>query len=120
MARRIIVFGRKLCSGCQELKQALTEAGADFDYYSLDTPVKCYDKDDPASRTEWAKAREAYMNAVLYAGILNDPHLPIVVLTEGDPYDNASYERVSVLTEDGHVDLSLIPIEKSLKQKELL
>lgn len=57
-----VIFGKEMCSGCQELKKELTKKGEKFKYYDID--------------------KDAEGLAILaYKGLINNP-LPIVLEEE--------------------------------------
>ena len=119
MKEKLVIFGRKMCFGCQELKGLLTAAHIPHEYHSLDTPDVDYDSGDSHSLAVWAKARGAQVQAASYHGILNNPQLPIVLKVRGDPYEETdAFERINVLTPEGQIDLSQLQIGDH-KQREI-
>ncbi|MBW2093303.1 MAG: hypothetical protein JRI80_00305 [Deltaproteobacteria bacterium] len=75
MTDQLVVFGRKLCGACAELREQLRLAGIEHEYHSLDMPTSDFNAGDANSIAEWHRARTALAMSHFYGLGDNAPYL---------------------------------------------
>jgi len=120
-SKRLVVFGRRRCLACQQLKEQLLQNQQQFDYFCLDPPDCEFSATDPHAIKEWDRARIAMTEATTYRLIKDDQQLPVLLRVWADPCENTdAFIQIDVLQPDGTISLRNLGLVNHFVQEDLI